>query len=233
MSIKKRMNMDEEIRLARGTYSLDDVGSIQREVTKKESYSYSFFKRSFDLAFSFSVLITVFPILCLIIYGVKIFSPSHRYPIFFKQKRTGLNGKSFDCYKFRTMRVNAQADTKQAEKGDPRITKFGGILRKYSLDEIPQFYNVLKGNMSIVGPRPHMLTQTEQYSTIIPNYMYRHCVKPGITGFAQVTGYRGETKRLSQMVGRVQRDVWYIENRSFWLDTKIVFMTAKGMNAGA
>ena len=187
-------------------------------------------KRAFDIGFSLIVLCTIFPILYVIVgFLIKRSSPG---PIFFKQKRTGLYGRDFECYKFRTMRVNAEADTKQAEKDDPRKTKIGDFLRRTNLDEFPQFINVLKGDMSVVGPRPHMLKHTEQYSSLIDKYMVRHLVKPGVTGWAQVTGYRGETKTLEQMEGRVKRDVWYIENWSFFLDLKIIVVTLLNMFRG-
>lgn len=187
-------------------------------------------KRSFDLVFSSVVLCTIFPILYVLIgFLIKRSSPG---PIFFKQKRTGLYGHDFECYKFRTMRVNDQADTMQAVKDDPRKTKIGDFLRRTNLDEFPQFINVFKGDMSVVGPRPHMLKHTEQYSALIDKYMVRHLMKPGVTGWAQVTGYRGETKTLEQMEGRVKRDVWYIENWTFFLDLKIIVVTLVNMFRG-
>ena len=187
-------------------------------------------KRSFDLVFSSVVLCTIFPILYVLIgFLIKRSSPG---PIFFKQKRTGLYGHDFECYKFRTMRVNDQADTMQAVKDDPRKTKIGDFLRRTNLDEFPQFINVFKGDMSVVGPRPHMLKHTGQYSALIDKYMVRHLVKPGVTGWAQVTGYRGETKTLEQMEGRVKRDVWYIENWTFFLDLKIIVVTLVNMFRG-
>ena len=148
-------------------------------------------------------------------------------PIFFKQKRTGLDGREFYCYKFRSMHVNNDADRVQATKDDPRKFPFGNFIRKTNIDELPQFWNVLKGDMSIVGPRPHMLAHTEQYSSLISKYMIRHFVKPGVTGWAQVTGFRGETKELWQMEGRVERDIWYIQHWSIWLDLHIIWMTVK------
>ena len=141
------------------------------------------------------------------------------------QERSGENGQTFRCIKFRSMRVNADADRVQATRDDPRKTRFGDFLRRSSIDELPQFINVLRGDMSIVGPRPHMLQHTEQYSKLINKYMVRHLIKPGITGWAQVTGYRGETHSLSQMEGRVRRDIWYLENWSLLLDIRIIFMT--------
>ena len=130
------------------------------------------------------------------------------------------------------MRVNKDADVKQATKNDARTTKIGAFLRKTNLDELPQFVNVLIGNMSVVGPRPHMLKHTIEYSAMIDKYMLRHLAKPGITGWAQVNGYRGETKELIQMEKRVEYDVWYIENWSFFLDIKIIYLTVRNMIKG-
>ena len=179
-------------------------------------------KRFFDLLFS-SVMLVLFPLWLLpISLAVKVSSPG---PVFFKQKRTGFKGKEFTCYKFRTMKVNKESDSVQATKGDSRVTKLGRFLRRTSLDELPQFINVFLGDMSVVGPRPHMIKHTEDYSKMIDRYMVRHMVKPGLTGWAQVNGYRGETKELWQMEKRVEYDVWYIENWNFWLDIKIIFLT--------
>ena len=163
------------------------------------------------------------PFICLMI---KLQSPG---PVLFRQQRTGLGGKPFTLLKFRSMHVNRDADRLQATEDDARIFPFGRFLRKTSLDELPQFWNVLKGDMSIVGPRPHMLAHTEIYSKLIDKYMVRHFVKPGITGWAQVTGYRGETKELWQMDGRVQRDIWYMEHWSIWLDIRILWLTVKSI----
>lgn len=189
-----------------------------------------FLKRSFDILFSLAFTVFVFPIL-FIVLGTIIKSTS-KGPIFFLQKRTGKEGKEFTCIKFRTMTVNKDADEKQATKGDARVTKIGAFMRKTNLDEMPQFLNVLVGDMSIVGPRPHMLKHTEIYSHLIDKYMVRHFAKPGITGWAQVTGFRGETKDLSEMEGRIKQDVWYIENWTFWLDLKIIFKTVANMIKG-
>lgn len=189
-----------------------------------------FLKRCFDIVFSLSVLIFIYPVLYLIV--ASLIKLSSKGPVIFKQRRTGLYGHEFECYKFRTMHVNEDADEKQAEKDDPRTTKIGTFLRRTNLDEFPQFFNVLLGDMSVVGPRPHMLKHTELYSAIIDRYMVRHLAKPGVTGWAQVTGYRGETKTLEQMEGRVKRDVWYIENWSFFLDLKIIVVTVINMFRG-
>lgn len=179
-------------------------------------------KRFFDILTSASLIILSPPFLLIIGTAIKLSSPG---PIFFRQKRTGYRGREFECLKFRTMRVNAQADTLQASKDDPRKTRVGNFLRRTSIDELPQLWNVLKGDMSLVGPRPHMLTHTEEYSRVVDKYMMRHMVKPGITGWAQVNGYRGATRELWQMEKRVQYDVWYIEHWSFLLDLKIMLRT--------
>lgn len=182
-----------------------------------------FMKRSFDLVFSILFLCTVFPIVLLVVAIItKITMPG---PVFFKQKRNGLNDVEFYCYKFRSMKVNDEADMLQATKDDPRKTKWGDIMRRTSIDELPQFINVLKGEMSIVGPRPHMVKHTEEYSQLIDKYMVRHFVKPGITGWSQVTGFRGETKDLKDMEGRIKGDIWYIEHWTFWLDLYIIYKT--------
>ncbi len=179
-------------------------------------------KRAVDLIVS-SVVLLFSPLIFLpIAIGVKLSSPG---PVFFKQDRTGYRGKSFKCLKFRSMRINDMSDSLQATKDDPRKTKFGNFLRKTSLDELPQFINVLMGDMSIVGPRPHMVQQTQQYCELIDKYMLRHTIKPGITGWAQVNGFRGPTDELWKMEKRVEFDVWYAENWNFMLDLKIMFLT--------
>lgn len=179
-------------------------------------------KRSFDLAFSTVALICSPIVFIPIAIAVKLSSPG---PVFFRQKRTGYLGRDFYCLKFRTMRVNDQADSAQATSNDPRKTRVGDFLRRTSLDELPQFINVWLGDMSIVGPRPHMLAHTEQYKALIDRYMIRHMVKPGITGWAQVCGYRGNTDELEKMEKRVRADVWYIEHWSAALDLKIIVKT--------
>ncbi len=187
-------------------------------------------KRSFDILFSLCVLAILVPLVFIpVAIAVKMSSPG---PVFFKQKRTGYRGREFYCWKFRTMKVNNDADTRQATKDDDRKTKVGDFLRKTSIDELPQFWNVLKGDMSVVGPRPHMISHTETYRRIIGEYMVRHLIKPGVTGWAQVLGYRGTTDQLWKMEKRVDCDVWYIEHWSFMFDIKIivktVFNAAKG-----
>lgn len=187
-------------------------------------------KKSFDFVFSLIVIVCLlswlFPILMIF---VKLSSAG---PIFFKQKRSGEDKRPFTCLKFRTMRVNSLADELQATEGDQRITRIGAFMRRTNLDELPQFFNVLWGSMSIVGPRPHMLKHTEQYSELIHNYLVRHLAKPGITGWAQVNGYRGETKELEDMKKRVEYDIWYIENWTLLLDIKIIGLTILNMFRG-
>lgn len=187
-------------------------------------------KRTFDIVFSLLFLCTLFPIILIVVFIMtKLTMPG---PLFFRQKRNGLNDKEFYVIKFRSMKVNAEADTLQATKDDPRKTKWGNIMRKTNLDEMPQFINVLLGDMSIVGPRPHMLKHTEEYSKLINKYMVRHFVKPGITGWSQVTGFRGETKELKDMEGRIKGDIWYIEHWSFWLDLFIIYKTVANVFHG-
>ncbi|MGI4832630.1 MAG: sugar transferase [Janthinobacterium lividum] len=180
-------------------------------------------KQVFDYCFAFLVIILVLswftPLIALLI---KLESKG---PVFFKQLRTGQGGQAFYCLKFRSMTLNAEADRQQASKGDNRITKLGAFLRKTSLDELPQFINVLRGEMSIVGPRPHMLHHTAEYSQAIHNFMDRHLILPGITGLAQISGHRGETKEVSAMEGRVNADIHYMNNRSAQMDIKIILIT--------
>lgn len=187
-------------------------------------------KKAFDMIFAlFGILFIfswLFPILSVLI------KLSSKGPIFFIQERSGEDNRAFKCFKFRTMKINKDADNKQASKGDARITGIGTFMRKTNLDELPQFFNVLWGNMSLVGPRPHMLMHTEEYRKRIDNYLVRHYAKPGITGWAQVNGFRGETKTLDAMEGRVKHDIYYIENWSFLLDLKIVWLTVWNMIRG-
>jgi putative colanic acid biosynthesis UDP-glucose lipid carrier transferase len=188
-------------------------------------------KRTFDLLFSSLFLVTIMSWLLPII-GLMIKLDS-KGPVFFLQLRSGKDNKSFWCFKFRTMVVNADSDNTQATKNDLRITKLGNLLRKTSIDELPQFINVLIGNMSVVGPRPHMLKHTEEYGKLIEKFMGRHYVKPGITGLAQCLGYRGETKDLIDMENRVRMDRYYIENWTFWFDIKIIFLTVVSLIRGS
>ena len=180
-------------------------------------------KRIFDLCVSGVVILFILSWLMPLI-GFLIWLED-RGPIFFIQPRSGKNNKHFNCLKFRSMRVNGEANSKQATRNDDRITRIGKILRSTSLDEFPQFLNVFMGDMSIVGPRPHMLKHTDEYSKTIKQFMVRQFVKPGITGWAQINGYRGEIKKIDDIKKRVEYDLWYVENWSLWLDAKILFLT--------
>ena len=204
------------------------VLSIHREpLTMPEN---RILKRAFDLVCSLLFIFTLFPFIYLIVgAAIRLNSPG---PIFFKQRRSGEDGREFWCYKFRSMRMNKDSDVLQATENDPRKTRVGEFIRKTSIDELPQFINVLKGDMSIVGPRPHMLKHTEEYARLINKFMVRHFAKPGITGWAQVSGFRGETKELWQMEGRVMRDIWYIENWTFVLDLYIIYRTVRNALRG-
>lgn len=185
-----------------------------------------FIKRTFDILFSFIVLIPIALLTPLFAFLIKRQSPG---PVFFAQERTGIGGKTFRCYKFRSMHVNADADVRQATHDDPRKFPFGEFMRRTNLDELPQFFNVLKGDMSIVGPRPHMLYHTDYYGERMKQYMARHFVRPGITGWSQVTGFRGETQTDAQMEGRVKGDIWYMEHWTFWLDIRIIMKTVRSV----
>jgi len=182
-----------------------------------------FSKRLFDIVFASAIILFLLswltPLLAIII---KLESKG---PVFFKQIRNGFNYKEFACYKFRSMTPNKNAHLHQATKGDQRVTKVGKFIRKTSIDELPQFYNVLFGDMSVVGPRPHMVSHTNMYAERIDKFMVRHFVKPGITGLAQVSGYRGEVETDKDIIGRVKYDIFYIENWSIFLDLKIIFQT--------
>ena len=189
---------------------LDDVGNRIK-------------KRSLDIVVSLFAIIFVLSWL-LPLLGLLIYLESGR-PIFFKQLRTGKDKKSFYCLKLRSMKKNGDADLKQATKGDERITKLGKFLRTTSLDEFPQFINVLRGEMSLVGPRPHMVKHTSDYSLVVDDYMVRQFIKPGITGWAQINGYRGEINNPEQISMRVNKDLWYLENWTLWLYIQILFLT--------
>lgn len=189
---------------------------LEKEINKR-------FKRVFDILFSLFIIVVFLswltPLLAILI---KLDSNG---PIFFKQKRNGLNYEEFLCYKFRSMRINPIADLEQVQKNDPRITRLGRFLRKSSIDELPQFFNVLLGDMSVVGPRPHMVSHTEMYAKSVDKFMVRHFIKPGITGLAQINGYRGEVETEKDIVNRVRFDIFYLENWTILLDIKIIFKT--------
>lgn len=180
-------------------------------------------KRCFDIVFSISVIFFLLSWLVpLIAILIKFDSKG---PVFFTQLRSGKNNSPFLCYKFRSLRVNKDAHAMQVTMNDQRFTRLGKFLRKTNLDELPQFINVLKGEMSVVGPRPHMLKHTEEYAKMLNHYMIRHFVKPGVTGWAQINGYRGEIKKQKDLLGRIDYDIWYMENWSMWLDLKIILLT--------
>jgi len=189
---------------------------LDKEVNKR-------LKRFFDIVFSLVIIVFLLswltPILAIII------RLESKGPTFFKQKRNGLNYEEFNCYKFRSMHLNPIADLEQVQKNDPRITKIGKFMRKTSIDELPQFFNVLLGDMSVVGPRPHMVSHTEMYAKSVDKFMVRHFIKPGITGLAQTNGFRGEVENERDIINRVKYDIFYLENWSVLLDIKIIFIT--------
>lgn len=189
---------------------------LDKEVNKR-------LKRFFDIVFSLFIIVFLLswltPVLALII------RLESKGPTFFKQKRNGLNYEEFYCYKFRSMHLNPIADLEQVQKNDPRITRIGKFIRKTSIDELPQFFNVLLGDMSVVGPRPHMVSHTEMYAKSVDKFMVRHFIKPGITGLAQTNGFRGEVETEKDIINRVKYDIFYLENWSLLLDIKIIFAT--------
>jgi putative colanic acid biosysnthesis UDP-glucose lipid carrier transferase len=189
-------------------------------------------KRVFDRVFAAGVLLALAPLMITLAVAVKL---SSRGPVFFKQKRKGIDGHEFEIYKFRSMKVHVETagHVTQAKKGDKRVTRVGAFLRRTSLDELPQFINVLKGEMSVVGPRPHALEHDNIYKDLVKGYMFRYRIKPGITGWAQVNGFRGETDRIEKMMGRVKLDLYYMQHWTFGLDMKIVAMTLWKGFAGA
>ena len=203
---------------------IDDIEVFASYVSPLEEPTNRLVKRISDITVSIIALCFTALLLPVVAVAIKLQSPG---PLLFRQRRTGIDGKDFYCLKFRSMHVNADSDRLQATRNDPRKFPFGNFMRKTNIDELPQFWNVLRGDMSIVGPRPHMLAHTKEYSARIGKYMVRHFVKPGITGWAQVTGFRGETSELWQMEGRVDQDIYYIQHWSIWLDMRIIWMTIK------
>ena len=200
---------------------------INIRLSPLDYFSNQLIKRTFDIIFSLFVIVFVlswlYPLLFILI------KVNSKGPVLFEQIRTGMNNEPFVCYKFRTMEENKQADLQQAIDNDPRITKIGRFMRRTSIDELPQFFNVLIGEMSVVGPRPHMLKHTEEYSKEVGKFMQRHAIKPGITGLAQVKGFRGEIKNLNLLKSRVKLDRFYVENWSLNLDLKIIFLTFRSV----
>jgi putative colanic acid biosysnthesis UDP-glucose lipid carrier transferase len=210
--------------------SYDNIPILNVTTFPLEAYKNKIAKRSFDILFSLAVIVGIFSWLFpLIALFIKIDSKG---PVFFRQRRTGKSNSDFWCWKFRTMHQNKSADVRQATINDQRITRIGNLLRKTSLDELPQFFNVFIGNMSVVGPRPHMLHHTKEYSKKVERFMARHFVKPGITGLAQAKGYRGETPDITFMKNRVKLDRFYIENWSIILDFKIILLTISSLLKG-
>lgn len=179
-------------------------------------------KRIFDFVFALIAIISLTPVWVVLAVWIFLSSPGG---VFFRQKRTGYRGETFEMLKFRSMYRNDKADEQQSTEGDPRVTPVGRFLRRSSLDELPQLWNVLVGDMSIIGPRPHMLQHTEYYSARIPGYMRRHDMRPGLTGYAQIKGFRGPTPKLEDMERRVKADLEYIDKFSLWLDLKIFSLT--------
>jgi len=179
-------------------------------------------KRIFDVVFALLVLAVLAPVWIVLAIWIALTSPGG---VFFRQKRTGYKGCEFDMLKFRSMYINQEADTLQATGNDPRITPVGRFLRRSSLDELPQLWNVVIGDMSVIGPRPHMLSHTDYYAPRISDYMRRHDMRPGLTGYAQVRGFRGATPDIKDMENRVRADLEYVDKFSLWLDVKILFLT--------
>jgi len=188
-----------------------------------DRYNYLIYKRIMDIVTSLAVILLIFPWLFPILYVlIKLDSKG---PVFFKQKRVGFLGRTFWCYKFRTMCVNDCADTRRASRNDPRVTRVGKFLRNTCLDEVPQFINVLLGHMSIVGPRPHMLKDSQEFAEVVADYKFRNLVRPGITGMSQVRGYRGPATTFQSIFRRYQWDAYYVRNISFSLDVKVMSET--------
>ena len=187
-------------------------------------------KRAFDVIFSSLV------ILFILSWSIPLLFILTRWEskggLFFRQLRHGYNKKSFYCYKFRSMAVNIEADSKMCTRNDTRITRIGRILRKTSIDELPQFFNVLRGEMSVVGPRPHMEAHTSEYAETVDKYLVRHFAKPGITGLAQIKGYRGEITNKSDIINRTRLDIFYLEKWSPLLDIKIIYHTIYNVLSG-
>jgi len=196
--------------------------SLRDYLDKKQSYF--FVKRVLDVAVSVLVVLFIFSWLFPIVF--LLIKLDSRGPVFFIQRRVGFLGRSFSCLKFRTMYINPEANIRQASENDPRITRVGRFLRKSNLDELPQFLNVLKGDMSIVGPRPHMHRDCVNFSKVVETYKFRHLTRPGITGLAQVKGYRGPAHDFERIFRRYQWDAFYVRNANFWLDLRIIRKTA-------
>lgn len=204
--------------------TIDNVGKSKLINVRETPFDFlgnAIIKRTFDIAGSLLLIILSSPVLIICAIGVKLSSPG---PVIFKQERVGLNKKAFNMYKFRSMRVNVESTTAWSTDEDPRKTRFGSFIRKFSLDELPQFFNVLKGDMSLVGPRPEIPFHVSHFKDEIPLYLVRQQVRPGCTGWAQIHGLRGDT----DIKERIEHDIWYIEHWSLWLDIMIIFVTVFG-----
>jgi Undecaprenyl-phosphate glucose phosphotransferase len=206
-------------------YPIANIGNTWTAVQRRAPLSHSerAAKRFFDLSLAMAGLLTLLPLMLVTALLIKLDS---RGPVFFLQNRNGFNGQAFNIVKFRTMHVLEDGPViLQATRNDPRVTRLGRWLRKSSIDELPQLFNVIRGDMSLVGPRPHASSHNSEYEKLIANYAFRHHVRPGLTGWAQVNGYRGETRQIEQMERRVEHDLWYINNWSPLLDLRIVLQT--------
>ena len=203
-----------------GLTSDEPVDSVDEST--REFAMHKAIKRIFDFVFALIAIVALTPVWVVLAVWIFLSSPGG---VFFRQKRTGYRGETFEMLKFRSMYRNDKADEQQSTEGDPRVTPVGRFLRRSSLDELPQLWNVLVGDMSIIGPRPHMLQHTEYYSARIPGYMRRHDKRPGLTGYAQIKGFRGPTPKLEDMERRVKADLEYIDKFSLWLDLKIFSLT--------
>jgi putative colanic acid biosynthesis UDP-glucose lipid carrier transferase len=201
----------------------DYIPVISQRTISLDDSLHKIIKRIFDIIFSLVIILGILswltPFLAIII------RLDSKGPLFFVQKRNGLNNQEFNCFKFRSMKVNELADIEQVSKNDSRITRIGKFIRKTSIDELPQFFNVLLGDMSVVGPRPHMVSHTNMYAERIDKFMVRHFIKPGITGLAQTKGFRGEVETDKDIINRVKYDIFYIEKWSLFMDLKIIFNT--------
>jgi len=215
-------SLSDEVSLVRKVYITKNNTSLRAFLQDRRGYLVA--KRLFDIVLSLLVVLLVlswlFPLLCILI------RLDSRGPVLFIQRRVGYMGRSFWCLKFRTMRVNREADTLQASENDPRVTRMGRLLRDSNLDELPQFINVLIGHMSIVGPRPHMYKDCQQFSRVVESYKVRNLMKPGVTGLAQVKGYRGPAHDFNRIFLRFQWDAYYIQHAHFLFDLRIVHQTA-------
>ena len=203
-----------------GLTSDEPVDSVDEST--REFAMHKAIKRIFDFVFALIAIVALTPVWVVLAVWIFLSSPGG---VFFRQKRTGYRDETFEMLKFRSMYRNDKADEQQSTEGDPRVTPVGRFLRRSSLDELPQLWNVLVGDMSIIGPRPHMLQHTEYYSARIPGYMRRHDMRPGLTGYAQIKGFRGPTPKLEDMERRVKADLEYIDKFSLWLDLKIFSLT--------